>query len=99
VEVTATVINVKFGTIEENGMEWAQVNIIDNKLTSNDGFHGVQPAKLKMVTDNRNELAMKLTSELRKLSVPMPCKLKLHLNEHLQAGEMKMIVSGYELIK
>lgn len=98
-QVTATVINVKFGTIDENGMDWAQVNIIDNKLTSNDGFHGVQPAKLKMVTDNRNQLALKMTSELRKQAVHMPCQMKLHLTEHLQAGEMKMIVSGYELLK
>lgn len=98
-ETTATVINLKFGVIEENNMDWAQVNIIDNKLTQNDGFYGVQPAKLKMLTDNRNQLAMKMATELRKLNVQMPCKMKLFLDEHLQGGEMKMIVSGYEIIK
>lgn len=98
-ETTVTVINVKFGTIEENGMDWAQVNIIDHKLTQNDGFYGVQPAKLKMLTDNRNQLALKMATELRKLNVQMPCKMKLQLDEHLQGGEMKMVVSGFELIK
>ena len=56
-ETTATVINVKHGTIDENGQDWAQVNILDDKVTSNDGFFGVQPAKLKVSTANRNELA------------------------------------------
>ncbi len=98
-ETTATVINLKFGTIDENGMDWAQVNIIDNKLTQNDGFYGVQPAKLKVNTDMRNQLALKMASELRKNNVQMPCKMKLFLDEHLQGGEMKMVVSGYELIK
>lgn len=95
----ATVINVKHGTIEENGQDWAQVNIIDDKLTHNDGFYGVQPAKLKMDTKNRNELANRLTTELRKGNINMPCKVELELDQLLQAGEMKMLVVGYSLVK
>lgn len=98
-ETIATVINVKHGTIEENNQDWAQVNIIDHKQTVNEGFFGVQPAKLRMSTDNRNELANKMVTELRKANIQMPCKMKLHLDSQLQGGEMKMVVVGYELVK
>lgn len=98
-ETTATVINVKFGTIEENGQDWAQVNILDSKITSNDGFHGVQPAKLKVNTDNRNELASRMSTQLRKSSVPMPCQMKLTLEQQLVANEMRMTVVDFELLK
>ncbi len=98
-ETIATVINVKFGTIEDNNQDWAQVNIIDNKQTVNEGFFGVQPAKLRMNTDNRNELANKMVSELRKTQTQMPCQMKLILDSQLQAGEMKMVVIGYSLVK
>jgi len=52
-----------------------------------------------MLTDNRNQLALKMATELRKNNIQMPCKMKLQLDEHLQGGEMKMVVSGFELIK
>ncbi|EGR0040913.1 hypothetical protein FR271_21965 [Vibrio vulnificus] len=97
-ETTANVINVKFGTIEENNQDWAQVNIIDDKLTVNDGFYGVQPAKLRMDTSDRNMLAQKLVTELRKAGKKMPCLIKLQLDSQLVGGEMKMIVVGYSLV-
>ena len=98
-ETTATVINVKHGTIDENGQDWAQVNILDDKVTSNDGFFGVQPAKLKVSTANRNELATRMTSTLRKANIPMPCKMKLKLEQQLVSNEMRMTVVDFELLK
>lgn len=98
-ETTATVINVKHGTIEENGQDWAQVNILDNKTTSNDGFYGVQPAKLKMSTANRNELALRMSSSLRKANLQMPVQMKLKLEQQLVSNEMRMIVVDFDLLK
>lgn len=95
-KTTVTVLNVRQGVIEENNQPWAHINIIGDEMTINEGVYGVNAAKLKF---EDTQVAVRMLSELRKSSIKMPCTMSLSLKSVLQANEMKMVVSGYELPK
>ena len=89
------VLSLSAGKIEDNGMLYANLITLDEKQYSQIDLDridvGQKHAKVKMSTDNNNQLAKQLAS-----SGLIPAIITVDLETTVKKGEISMVVVGFE---
>lgn len=87
------VYRLSAGIIEDNGMYFASLTYLDDnirKTVDKDRIDiGQVMAKIPVITDDNNALAVKMSS------LPFPCEVELHLRQSISGGKMSLVCDGF----
>ncbi|MHA7001285.1 hypothetical protein [Aeromonas schubertii] len=85
-------VNVRYGTMDDNGQCWAHVHIIEDEFIIRDGFAGQELGKVNLSTADGNKLAKTLHSAIAGGEVvPGPLKLQFALQFSLKGSKPTVV--------
>lgn len=100
-ELTQTVLNVRFGTIDEDNkpsLDWAKLSIVEDEPTINNGFAGVKVGEIKVSSDDGNKLAKRLHAEINSGDLTFPSLVSLKCDSTFKGKDLSLTVVDYEIL-